>query len=45
MVLRRLDQADAEAVVAAIRNKIWILNRMIPMPAGVAEARAAAPVH
>jgi len=43
-VLRRLDQADVESVVAAIREKIWILNRksasdekIIPMPAAVTE--------
>jgi len=28
-VLRRLDQADVENVVAAIREKIWILNRRV----------------
>jgi hypothetical protein len=43
-VLRRLDQADADKVVAAIRQKIWILNRkgvandkIIQMPAAVTE--------
>src|SRR5439155_8493683 len=28
-VLRRLDQADIENVVAAIREKIWVLNRRV----------------
>jgi hypothetical protein len=43
-VLRRLDQADADKVVAAIRQKIWILNRkgvaddkIIQMPTAVTE--------
>jgi hypothetical protein len=50
-VLRRLDQADVEKLVTAIREKIWILNRkpaednIIRMPVTVPESAKALPAE